>query len=92
MSEKAMLSHEAGTRSILNFTIVIVMVIGRGLFLSLFGEIHMRQGGEMIYNLFPKFHVKHWGFLFYGPRKSEEGADTDLIYYFCWPRQMKAAR
>ena len=79
-----MLSHEAGRHFILNFTIKYgkssVMPIGRGLFLSLFGEIHMRQGGEMIYNLFPKFHVKHWGFLFYGPRKSEEGADTDLIY------------
>ena len=59
------------------------MVIGRELFLSLFGKIHMRQ--EVIYNLFPKFHVRHEGFSFYGPRKSEEGADTDLIYNFCWP-------
>ena len=38
MSEKAMLSHEAGRHWILNFTIKYgkysVMVIGRGLFLS----------------------------------------------------------
>ena len=33
----------------------------------------------MIYNLFPKFHVRHDGFSFYGHRKSDEGADTDLI-------------
>ena len=33
----------------------------------------------MIYNLFPKFYMRHEGFLFYGPRKSDEGADTDLI-------------
>mgnify|MGYP001796792324 FL=1 len=38
----------------------------------------------MIYNLFQKFHVKHEGFSSYGPRKSDEGADTDLIYSFCW--------
>ena len=47
-----------------------VMVIGRGLFRSLFGEIHMGQGGE----------VRHEGFPFYGPRESDEGADSDLIY------------
>ena len=34
----------------------------------------------MIYNLSPKFHVRHEGLSFYGPRKSDEGADTDLIY------------
>ena len=39
----------------------------------------------MIYNLFLKFHVRHEGFSFYGPRKSDEGADTDLIYNFYWP-------
>ena len=33
----------------------------------------------MIYNLFPKFHVRYEGFSFYGPRKSDGGADTDLI-------------
>ena len=40
----------------------------------------------MIYNLFPKFHWRHEGFSFYGPRKADEGADTDLIglYHFCW--------
>ena len=29
--------------------------------------------------------MRHEGFSFYGPRKSDEGADTDLIYNFCWP-------
>ena len=33
----------------------------------------------MIYNLFPNFHVRHKGVSFYGPRMSDEGADTDLI-------------
>ena len=40
----------------------------------------------MIYNLFPKFHVKHERFSFYGHRKPEEGADTDVICNFCWPK------
>ena len=39
----------------------------------------------MIYHLFLKFHVRHEGFPFYSPRQSDEGADTDLIYTFCWP-------
>ena len=47
-----------------------VMVIGRGLSRSLFGKICMGQGGE----------VRHEGFSFYGPRESDEGADSDLIY------------
>ena len=34
----------------------------------------------MVYNLFPKLHVRHKEFSFYGPRKSDEGADTDLIF------------
>ena len=38
----------------------------------------------MIYNFFPIFHVKHEGFSFYGPRKSDKGADTDLKHNFCW--------
>ena len=50
VSEKAMLSHEAGTHYILNFTMkygqYTVMVLGKMLFLSFFGEIHMRQGGD----------------------------------------------
>ena len=33
----------------------------------------------MIHNLSPKFHVRHVGFSFYGPRKSDKGADADLI-------------
>ena len=63
------------------------MVIGRGLFLSLFHEMHIRQGGEgeVINNLFQKFHVRHEGFLFYYFRKSDKRADTDLIYDFGWP-------
>ena len=51
MSEKAI--HEAGMHFILNFTIkqgkYSVMVIGRGLFLRLIGEIHMRQGGDLYF-------------------------------------------
>ena len=30
----------------------------------------------MIYNFFPKFHVRHEGVSFHGPRKSDEEADT----------------
>ena len=37
-------------------------------------------------HFFLKFHVRHERFSFYGPRKSDEGADTDLIYNFCWPK------
>ena len=29
--------------------------------------------------------MRHEGFSFYGPRKSDEGGDTDLIYNFFWP-------
>mgnify|MGYP001802954932 CR=1 FL=1 len=36
----------------------------------------------MMYNLFPKLDVRREGFSFYGPRKSDEGADTDLIHNF----------
>ena len=36
----------------------------------------------MTYDLFPKFHAKHEGFSFNGPRKSDDGAHTDLIYFF----------
>ena len=56
------------------------MVIGRGLFLSLSGQIPIRQGND----LFSKFHVRPEGFSFDRPRKSDEGTDTDLIYIFCW--------
>ena len=38
----------------------------------------------MIYNLLPKFHMKHEGLLFYGLRQSDEGTDTDILY-FSWP-------
>ena len=40
----------------------------------------------MIHNLSPKFHVRHVGFSFYCLRKSDEGADTDLVYSFCWSK------
>ena len=40
----------------------------------------------MIYNLSPKFPVRHVGFSFYGLRKSDKGADTDLIYNLCWSK------
>ena len=36
----------------------------------------------MIYNLFPKFQMRHEWFSFYGLRMSDEGADTVLIYKF----------
>ena len=42
-------------------------------------------GRNVICDLFPKFHVRHERFSFYGPRKSDEGADTDLII-FCRPK------
>ena len=56
------------------------MLLGRGLLLSLICEIHMRQ--RVIGNLFPNFHVRHEGFSIYCPRKSDEGADTDLNVTF----------
>ena len=28
--------------------------------------------------------MRHEGFSFYGPRKSDEGGDTDLIYNICY--------
>ena len=43
-----------------------VIVIGKGLFLSLFGEIHMRQL-EVVYKSFPKVHVRLEGFHFMVP-------------------------
>ena len=33
-----------------------------------------------MYNLFPKLHMRHEGFSFYGPKNSKEWADTILIY------------
>ena len=50
------------------------MVIGRGLFFSLFGEIYMRQGGDL-----QLISCEDEEFSLYGPRKSDEGADTDEI-------------
>ena len=38
----------------------------------------------MFYDLFQKFQMRHEGFSFYGLGESDEGADTDLIYNFCW--------
>ena len=32
--------------------------------------------------------MRHEWFSFYGPRKSDEGADTDLINNFCWPKSL----
>ena len=46
----------------------------------------------MIYNLFPKFQMRHEGFSFYGLRLSDEGGDTDLIYNLCWPKLALNAR
>ena len=79
-----MSSHEAGNHFVLIFTIKrgksSVMVIGRELSLNLYGEIHMNR--EVIYNLFLNFYVSVRSFSFCGPRKSDEGADTDLINNF----------
>ena len=65
VSERATLSHEAERHLILIFTIKwnknSVSATRRGLFLSLFGEINMRQGGNL-YNLFPKFQCLTWNF------------------------------
>ena len=33
----------------------------------------------MICTLFPKFHARHEGFSFYGPNRSDNGADENLI-------------
>ena len=56
------------------------MVIDKGLFLSLFGE----EAASWFTIYFVKLHVRQEGFSFYGPSKSDEEADTDLIYNFCW--------
>ena len=36
----------------------------------------------MICNLFPKSCVRYEEYSFYGPRQSDNGADTDLMYFF----------
>ena len=45
----------------------------------------------MIYNLFQLLQEGHEGFSFYGLRKSDEGADTELmhVYNFCCPKNTK---
>ena len=48
----------------------------RRLFVSLF--VLTMRGREVIYDLFPKFQIRHDGF--YGLSESDEGDDTDLIY------------
>ena len=40
----------------------------------------------MIHNLSPKFPVRHVRFSFDGLGKSDKGADTDLVYSFCWSK------
>ena len=40
----------------------------------------------MIYILFSKFQIRREVFSFYGLRQSDEGAATDIIYDFCWPK------
>ena len=58
------------------------MVIGRGLFLNLFGQIQMAQGGD---NCFPKFDVSMRRFHFMVPDQTR-GADTAITYSkFCRP-------
>ena len=48
------------------------------MFLSLFGEIYVRQGVDLKINL-EKFQMRHEWFSFYGVRLSDEGGGTDLI-------------
>ena len=40
----------------------------------------------MIHGLFPKLQIRYERFSCYGLRWSDEGADTDLIHSFCWPK------
>ena len=54
------------------------MVIDRVLFLSYFGEVYLSMRKE-IYNLFQKFSVRDRQFSFYGPGKSDDETDTDII-------------
>ena len=42
-------------------------------------EINVGQG--LIYNIFPKFQMRHDGFSFYDWKLWDLGADTDLIYF-----------
>ena len=60
----------------------------------LFGEIQLRLGAgkEVIYNLFPKFHMRHEEFSFNGPRKPDEGGDTDTLDNVCWPKLLTILR
>ena len=44
------------------------------------------RGKEVNDGLSPKFQMRHERFSFYDPRRSDEGADTDLLYNFCWPQ------
>ena len=47
---------------------------------------------EVIYCLLPKFQVRLEGFQFYSLRKSDKGADTDLIYESVCLLTIKIAR
>ena len=47
------------------------------MFFSLFGEIHMRQGGVLLF--IAKIPGEARGVFFYCLRKSDEGGDTDVI-------------
>ena len=70
-----MLSHEAGRQFIFNFTIKYgkssVMVIGRRLFINYLWNSYEAGRWFIIY-----FQNSMWGMR--GPRKSDEGADSDL--------------
>ena len=45
----------------------------------------------MFYSLLPKFQVRREGISLYSLRKSDEGADTDLMYDFCLPHSVSVA-
>ena len=89
VSEKAVLSHEAGEVFYFKFyNKTQFWLWGKGLFISSFSEIH-KTHVERFYSWFPKLLLKHEGFSFYGLRKSDEGADNDVMFQFCLHNTVK---
>ena len=61
------------------------MAIGRGLFYL----VKFISAMKVIHNSYPKFHERHEGFSFYGPRKPDKGADMDIGSYKIFADLMK---
>ena len=74
MSRKAILSHKTEAHYFIFYT-----KTGGCFSVNL---VKFILGREVICNLFPKFRIRHERCSFYGPRKSDEGVDTDLIVCF----------